>query len=168
MFVRFPWLLRGITFVDFYLTYEMHKFKHWTDRDTHMIITFSFIARIIKTYVFSSDHHMSVIHLYIYMSFLKYDKRILNIVLMKSLHTLHFKIYLYTTLICFLLQSLYRPFNEGWYQYFYLPRMVFGTSWFLRVLYKIFMKIVQILIKSTTCNSEVLVDFKNIESPDYI
>jgi hypothetical protein len=27
------------------------------------------------------------------------------------------------------------------------------------------MKIVQILIKSTTCNSEVLVDLKNIESP---
>jgi hypothetical protein len=28
--------------------------------------------------------------------------------------------------------------------YFYLPKMVFGTSWFQRVLYNIFMKIVQI------------------------
>jgi hypothetical protein len=30
------------------------------------------------------------------------------------------------------------------------------------------MKIVQILIKSTSVNSEVLVDLKNIESPAYL
>jgi hypothetical protein len=36
---------------------------------------------------------------------------------------------------------------------------------FKRVLYKIFMKIVKILIKNTPVNSEVLVDLKNIENP---
>ena len=46
--------------------------------------------------------------------------------------------------------------------------MVFGTSWFYRVLYKIYLKIVQILIKKVPpVNSEVVVDLKNIESPEF-
>jgi hypothetical protein len=55
---------------------------------------------------------------------------------------------------------------RGGTRYFYPPKMVIGTSCFKRVLHmhKIFMKIIQILIK---INSEVLVDLKNIESPDY-
>ena len=51
-------------------------------------------------------------------------------------------------------------------RYFYLPKMVFGTSSFQRVLYKkIFMKNAQILRKSTAC--VVQVDLKIIESPEY-
>jgi hypothetical protein len=38
---------------------------------------------------------------------------------------------------------------RGSTRYFYPPKMVFDTSRFKRVVYKIFMKIVQILIKST-------------------
>ena len=65
-----------------YLTYEMHKCEYGgTDRHT----CDNHIKKKKKTYVFSSDHHVSVIHLYIYMSVLKYDKRILKIVMMKTL-----------------------------------------------------------------------------------
>ena len=48
--------------------------------------------------------------------------------------------------------------------YFFLPKMVLILK---SVVYKILMKIVQIVNKVPPVNSEVLVDLKNIESPEY-
>jgi hypothetical protein len=52
-------------------------------------------------------------------------------------------------------------------RYFNPLKMIIGTSYFQRLLYKIFMKNVQILRKVLSVNKDVLVHLKNIESSGY-